>query len=124
MRFRTSIKRGVMTENSPTEAGVSSPGAFRCFRHAGRVNPGLPPTVSGHYLSSGERVDGRFLLEVEQAGHSNLAGEHSPRNIVRRALATVGPQPPRDGVDIDPESESESEQFLFRHADFTVTSVL
>ena len=38
------------------EAGVSSPVALRWFRHAGGVNPCLPPTVSGRYLSfSGAR---------------------------------------------------------------------
>src|SRR4028118_398137 len=39
------------------EAGVSSPVAFRWFRHAGGVNPGLPATVSGRYLSFRERED-------------------------------------------------------------------
>ena len=39
------------------EAGVSSPVAYRWFRHAGGVNPCLPPTVTGRYLSFSERED-------------------------------------------------------------------
>src|SRR4051794_13350748 len=39
------------TEDAAAEAGVSSPVAFRWFRHAGGVNPGLPATVSGRYLA-------------------------------------------------------------------------
>lgn len=46
-----------MTEDAAAEAGVSSPVGFRWFRHAGGVNPGLAPIVSGRYLSSGERED-------------------------------------------------------------------
>jgi IS30 family transposase len=46
-----------MTEDAAAEAGVSSPVGFRWFRHAGGVNPQLPETVSGRYLSSGERED-------------------------------------------------------------------
>ena len=42
------------TEDAAVEAGVSAPVAFRWFRHAGGVNPGLPATVSGRYLSFGE----------------------------------------------------------------------
>src|SRR4029453_9716419 len=47
----------VMTEDAATAAGVSSPVGFRWFRHAGGVNPALPPTVSGRYLSFSERED-------------------------------------------------------------------
>jgi IS30 family transposase len=47
----------VKTEDAAAEAGVSSPVAFRWFRHAGGVNPGLPATVSRRYLSFGERED-------------------------------------------------------------------
>ncbi|MFI5784067.1 IS30 family transposase [Nocardia sp. NPDC051570] len=46
-----------MTEDAAAEAGVSSPVAFRWFRHAGGVNPRLSLKVSGRYLSSGERED-------------------------------------------------------------------
>jgi len=47
----------VKTEDAAAEAGVSSPVAFRWFRHAGGVNPCLPSTVSGRYLSFKERED-------------------------------------------------------------------
>ncbi len=57
VRFWAAIARGVMTEDAAVEAGVSSPVAFRWFRHAGGVNPCLPPTVSGRYLSFSERED-------------------------------------------------------------------
>ena len=56
-RFWTAIAAGAMTEDAATEAGVSSPVGFRWFRHAGGVNPRLPETVSGRYLSSDERED-------------------------------------------------------------------
>ena len=55
VRFWASIARGEKTEDAAVEAGVSPPVAFRWFRHAGGVNPGLPATVSGRYLSFGER---------------------------------------------------------------------
>ena len=45
------------TDDAGVEAGVSSPVAYRWFRHAGGVNPCLPPTVSGRYLSFSERED-------------------------------------------------------------------
>jgi IS30 family transposase len=47
----------VKTEEAAAEANVSSPVAFRWFRHAGGVNPCLSPTVSGRYLSFAERED-------------------------------------------------------------------
>jgi hypothetical protein len=57
VRFWAAIVRGVKTEDAAAEAGVSSPVAFRWFRHAGGVNPGLPATVSGRYLSSADREE-------------------------------------------------------------------
>lgn len=56
-RFWAAIARGIKTEDAAAEAGVSSPVAFRWFRHAGGVNPCLPSTVSGRYLSFAERED-------------------------------------------------------------------
>ena len=53
--FWAAIARGAKTEDAAAEAGVSSPVAFRWFRHAGGVNPCLPPTVSGRYLSFADR---------------------------------------------------------------------
>ena len=57
VRFWTAIARGATTDDSAGEAGVSSPVAFRWFRHAGGVNPCLPPAVSGRYLSFPEREE-------------------------------------------------------------------
>jgi hypothetical protein len=57
VRFSTAIGSGQKTEDAGIEAGVSSPVAYRWFRHAGGVNPALPSTVSGRYLSFAERED-------------------------------------------------------------------
>jgi Helix-turn-helix domain len=57
VRFWAAIARGLKTEDAAVEAGVSSPVAYRWFRHAGGVNPALPPTVTGRYLSFSERED-------------------------------------------------------------------
>jgi hypothetical protein len=45
VQFWAAIARGAKTEDAAVEAGVSSPVAFRWFRHAGGVNPCLRPTV-------------------------------------------------------------------------------
>ena len=55
--FWAAIARGLKTEEAAAEAGVSAPVGFRWFRHAGGMNPCLPATVSGRYLSSSERED-------------------------------------------------------------------
>jgi IS30 family transposase len=55
--FWAAIARGAKTEDAAVEAGVSSPVAFRWFRHAGGVNPCLAPTITGRYLSFTERED-------------------------------------------------------------------
>src|SRR4051795_13599073 len=55
VRFWAAIAAGMKTEDAAVQAGVSSPVAFRWFRHAGGVNPGLSATVSGRYLSFFER---------------------------------------------------------------------
>ena len=39
VQFWAAIARGAKTEDAAVEAGVSSPVAFRWFRHAGGVNP-------------------------------------------------------------------------------------
>lgn len=46
VKFWAAIARGAKTEEAGTEAGVSSPVAYRWFRHAGGVNPCLAPTVT------------------------------------------------------------------------------
>src|ERR1700688_2292879 len=57
VRFWAAVACGLRTEDAASEAGVSSPVAFRWFRHAGGVNPCLFPTVSGRFLSFSERED-------------------------------------------------------------------
>ena len=83
-RFWAAIARGVMTEDAAVQAGVSSPVAFRWFRHAGGVNPCLPPTVSGRYLSFSERED-IALLRAQGAGVREIARRlvRSPSTISR-----------------------------------------
>ena len=57
VRFWAAIARGVKTEDACAQARVSGPVGFRWFRHAGGVNPCLPSSVSGRYLSFAERED-------------------------------------------------------------------
>jgi len=57
VRFWAAIARGVSSEGAAVEIGVSQAVGTRWFRHAGGVNPCLPPTVSGRYLSFAERED-------------------------------------------------------------------
>jgi transposase len=84
VRFWAAIARGVKTEDAAAEAGVSSPVGFRWFRHAGGVNPCLPSTVSGRYLSFHERED-IALLKAQGLGVREIArrvGRH-PSTISR-----------------------------------------
>ena len=74
VRFWAAIAQGVKTGDAAAEAGVSSPVGYRWFRHAGGVNPCLPPTVSGRYLSFSEREDIALLK----------AQGHGVREIARR----------------------------------------
>ena len=60
VRFWSAIAQGVKTEDAAAVAKVSSPVGFRWFRHAGGVNPCLPPTVPGRFLSFAEREDIAF----------------------------------------------------------------
>ncbi len=57
VRFWSAVARGVKTEDACVQARVSGPVGFRWFRHAGGVNPRLPSTVSGRYLTFAERED-------------------------------------------------------------------
>ena len=84
VRFWASIADGVKTEDAAVEAGVSSPVAFRWFRHAGGVNPGLAAMVSGRYLSSAERED-IALWRAQQVGVREIARrlDRSPSTISR-----------------------------------------
>lgn len=92
VRFWAAIARGAKTEAAAVEAGVSGPVAFRWFRHAGGVNPCLPPTVSGRYLSFAERED-IAMLRAQGTGIREIAGQlgRSPSTIsreVRRNAST------------------------------------
>ncbi len=84
VRFWAAIARGVKTELAAREAGVSGPVAFRWFRHAGGVNPRLSVTVSGRFLSFGEREE-IALLRVQGFGVRAIARrlERSPSTISR-----------------------------------------
>lgn len=84
VRFWAAIARGVMTEHAAAQAGVSSPVGFRWFRHAGGVNPCLPPAVSGRYLSFSERED-IALLRAKGLGVREIARrvERQPSTISR-----------------------------------------
>src|SRR5581483_6817891 len=94
VRFWAAVARGLKTEQAAHEAGVSSPVAFRWFRHAGGVNPCLSPTVSGRYLSFGEREE-IALLRAQDRGVREIARRlgRSPSTIsreLRRNAATRG----------------------------------
>jgi IS30 family transposase len=84
VRFWAAIARGLKTEDAASEAGVSSPVAFRWFRHAGGVNPSLFPKVSGRYLSFVER-EGIALLRAQGLGVREIARRlnRSPSTISR-----------------------------------------
>jgi IS30 family transposase len=84
VRFWAAIARGVKTEDAAREAGVSSPVGFRWFRHAGGVNPALAPSVSGRYVSFGERED-IAIWRAQKLGVREIARRlgRSPSTISR-----------------------------------------
>ena len=90
VRFWAAIPDGVMTEDAAVVAGVSSPVGFRWFRHAGGVNPCLPATVSGRYLSFSERED-IALLRAQGLGVREIARRVSrhPSTISRELRRNV-----------------------------------
>jgi len=76
---------------------VSSPVAYRWFRHAGGVNPCLPPTVSGRYLSFPERED-IAIWHAQKIGVREIARRlgRNPSTIsreLRRNASTRGYPP-------------------------------
>jgi len=75
-----------LTDAAVVEAGISSPVAYRWFRHAGGVNPSLPPTVSGRYLSFIERED-IAIWHAQKLGVREIArrSNRSPLNYLSRA---------------------------------------
>jgi IS30 family transposase len=84
VRFWAAIARGVKSDVAAAEARVSSPVGYRWFRHAGGVNPCLPATVSGRYLSFAERED-IALLRAQGHGVREIARRvgRSPSTISR-----------------------------------------
>jgi len=72
VRFWAAIATGALTDEAAVAAGVSSPVGYRWFRHAGGVNPQLPPAVSGRYLSFSEREE-IALLHVRGHGVREIA---------------------------------------------------
>ena len=84
VRFWAAIGRGAKTEEAAAVAGVSSPVAFRWFRHAGGVNPSLPRTVSVRYLPFSEREE-IALFRAQGLGVREIARRlgRSPSTISR-----------------------------------------
>ncbi len=84
VNFWAAIACGVKTEGAAAQAGVSSPVAFRWFRHAGGVNPCLPPAVTGRYLSFVERED-IAIWRAQDLGVREIARrlDRSPSTISR-----------------------------------------
>ena len=80
--FWAAIGRGLKTADAAREAGVSSPVAFRWFRHAGGVNPCLSSAVSGRYLSFVEREE-IALLRAQGLGVREIA------RLLHRSPSTV-----------------------------------
>jgi hypothetical protein len=97
VKFWAAVARGLKTEDAGVEAGVSSPVAYRWFRHAGGVNPCLPQSVTGRYLSFAERDD-IAIWRAQKLGVGEIArrlGRH-PSTISRelRRNASTRAYPP------------------------------
>lgn len=84
VKFWAAVARGLKSDDAGVEAGISSPVAYRWFRHAGGVNPCLPPTVSGRYLSFSERED-IAMWRAQKLGVREIARRlgRSPSTISR-----------------------------------------
>ncbi|GAA4727145.1 MULTISPECIES: IS30 family transposase [Micrococcales] len=84
VRFWIAIAAGKKTREAGDAGGVSEPVAHRWFRDAGGVNPQLPPTVSGRYLSPPER-ENIALWRAQGAGVREIAGRlgRAPSTISR-----------------------------------------
>jgi hypothetical protein len=97
VKFWAAIAAGLKSEDAGVEAGVSSPVAYRWFRHAGGVNPRLPATVTGRYLSFSERED-IAIYYAQRLGVREIARRvgRSPSTIsreLRRNASTRGYPP-------------------------------
>jgi DNA-binding CsgD family transcriptional regulator len=84
VRFWAAIARGVSSEESAAEIGVSQAVGTRWFRQAGGVRPKLAATVSGRYLSFSERED-IALWRAQGGGIREIARRlgRSPSTISR-----------------------------------------
>jgi IS30 family transposase len=84
VRFWAAIARGVSSEESAAEIGVSQAVGTRWFRQAGGVRPKLAATVSGRYLSFSERED-IALWRAQGGGVREIARRlgRSPSTISR-----------------------------------------
>ena len=89
---------GLKTDVAGIEAGVSSPVAYRWFRHAGGVNPSLPPTVSGRYLSFAERED-IAIWRAQKLGVREIARRLEPEPV--DDLSRAAPQRVDEGISTD-----------------------
>ncbi|RFA06588.1 IS30 family transposase [Subtercola boreus] len=84
VRFWAAIAEGAKTRDAGVAAGVSEPVAHRWFVHAGGVNPQLAPTLSGRYLTSGNREE-IALWRAQGCGVREIARRlgRSPSTISR-----------------------------------------
>ena len=97
VRFWAAIAEGSATDDAAVAARVSSPVGYRWFRHAGGVNPCLPSSVSGRYLSFSERED-LAILHAQKFGVREIARrlDRDPSTISRelRRNASTRVYPP------------------------------
>lgn len=85
--FWAEIAKGEKTDDAAVAAGVSSPVGYRWFRHAGGVNPCLPSTVSGRYLSFAEREEiALFGTPQSRAGRLRAVPAQYVRNLATKHL--------------------------------------
>ena len=89
MRFWAAIAGGAKTDDAAVEAGVSSPVAYRWFRHAGGVNPCLPPAVSGRYLSFPSGRTSPFGVARRSVSARSLVGSGGTRRRSRVRCAAM-----------------------------------
>ena len=92
VRFWAAVAGGLKTGGAAVEAGVSSPVAFRWFRHAGGVNRCLSSEVSGRFLSFAEREDIAILrahgLGVREVARRLNRSSSSVSRELRRNAST------------------------------------
>jgi hypothetical protein len=89
VRFWEAIARGVMTEDAAVEAGVSSPVAFRWFRHAGGA---CPPTCRAATCRSPSARTSRSHGRGASVCGRSLAGWAGARRRSRGSFAATRPR--------------------------------